>query len=60
MHGNAYEAAFVQQNGQIGGRFLKTVLKNGSNLHLVNLFEIKNLRQRFFDLKSQKIVAVNF
>lgn len=36
----------VQQNGQIDRVNFKLVLKNRSNLHLVNLFEIKNFWQR--------------
>ena len=36
----------VQQNGRAGTLVFKTVLKNGSNLHLVYPFFIKNFRQR--------------
>ena len=40
--------------------FVKTVLKNGSFLHLVNLFEIKNLGQRKIERTFLKIVAQSF
>ena len=39
---------------------IKTVLKNGSNLHLVNLFEFKNFGQRKIELMFQFFVAQSF
>ena len=60
FHNSCVSLEMCSKTANLEGSKFNLVLKKGSNLHLVNLFVFKNFGQRFFDLKSQKIVAQSF